>query len=64
MSFSWAKPYEPKHPLMRWIDELQLLQDRVPPVSIEAVRDRIEAELGRPVAELFAELSPTPLASA
>jgi ubiquinol-cytochrome c reductase cytochrome b subunit len=21
MSFSWAKPYEPKHPLMRWIDE-------------------------------------------
>ena len=21
MSFSWAKPYEPKQPLMRWIDE-------------------------------------------
>ena len=21
MSFSWAKPYEPKHPLMRWVDE-------------------------------------------
>ncbi len=21
MSFSWAKPYEPKHPVMRWIDE-------------------------------------------
>src|SRR3954465_11455468 len=21
MSFSWAKPYEPKHPLMRWFDE-------------------------------------------
>jgi ubiquinol-cytochrome c reductase cytochrome b subunit len=21
MSFSWAKRYEPKHPLMRWIDE-------------------------------------------
>jgi ubiquinol-cytochrome c reductase cytochrome b subunit len=21
MSFSWAKPYEPKHPLMRWLDE-------------------------------------------
>ncbi len=21
MSFSWAKAYEPKHPLMRWIDE-------------------------------------------
>src|SRR4029079_8389209 len=21
MSFSWARPYEPKHPLMRWIDE-------------------------------------------
>ena len=21
MSFSWARPYEPKHPLMRWFDE-------------------------------------------
>ena len=21
MSFSWAKPYEPKHPLARWFDE-------------------------------------------
>jgi ubiquinol-cytochrome c reductase cytochrome b subunit len=21
MSFSWAKPYQPKHPLMRWLDE-------------------------------------------
>ena len=21
MSFSWAKPYEPKHPFMRWVDE-------------------------------------------
>ena len=21
MSFHWAKPYEPKHPFMRWIDE-------------------------------------------
>jgi len=21
MSFSWAKPYEPKHPLMRWFDD-------------------------------------------
>jgi len=21
MSFSWARPYEPKHPLMRWIDD-------------------------------------------
>jgi len=21
MSFSWAKPYEPKHPFMRWMDE-------------------------------------------
>src|SRR3954470_6065342 len=21
MSFGWAKPYEPKHPLMRWVDE-------------------------------------------
>ena len=21
MSFSWARPYEPKHPVMRWLDE-------------------------------------------
>ena len=21
MSFHWAKPYEPKHPFMRWLDE-------------------------------------------
>jgi ubiquinol-cytochrome c reductase cytochrome b subunit len=21
MSFSWAKPYEPKHPMMRWLDD-------------------------------------------
>jgi ubiquinol-cytochrome c reductase cytochrome b subunit len=21
MSFSWAKPYEPKHPLMKWLDD-------------------------------------------
>src|SRR6476620_8022605 len=21
MSFSWARPYEPKHPMMRWLDE-------------------------------------------
>ena len=21
MSFSWARPYDPKHPLMRWFDE-------------------------------------------
>ena len=21
MSFNWAKPYEPKHPLMKWLDE-------------------------------------------
>ena len=21
MSFSWAKPYEPKHPMMKWLDE-------------------------------------------
>jgi ubiquinone biosynthesis protein len=47
-----------------WIDELQLLQDRVPAVPVAAVRGRIEEELGRPVAELFAQLSEEPLASA
>ncbi|MDY0021919.1 ubiquinone biosynthesis regulatory protein kinase UbiB [Arenimonas caeni] len=45
-------------------EELSLLQDRVAPFPGEQARARIELGLGRPVAELFAEFEPTPLASA
>ncbi len=45
-------------------DELQQLQDRVPADPPEVVRKLIQAELGRPVEELFAEFDPTAMASA
>lgn len=46
------------------IGELQALQDRVPPFPTVEARRLIEAELGRPVAELFAQFEDTPLAAA
>lgn len=45
-------------------DELAKLQDRVAPHPWQEIAAQIEAELGRPLAELFAELDPVPLASA
>lgn len=47
-----------------WIEELSLLQDSCPPLPIREIRAQIEGGLGRPVGELFAELSEEPLASA
>ena len=47
-----------------WAGELAALQDEVPPIDAAAVRARIEAELGRPIGEVFAELDDTPLAAA
>ncbi len=47
-----------------WVEELEALQDDCPPLPLGEVRQEIERGLGRPVAELFAELSETPLASA
>ncbi|WP_374689375.1 ABC1 kinase family protein, partial [Promineifilum sp.] len=44
--------------------ELSNLQDNVPPAPWEEVLPLIEAELGRPLAELFAAFDPTPMASA
>ncbi|MEY4377485.1 MAG: hypothetical protein RJB26_2035, partial [Pseudomonadota bacterium] len=45
-------------------DELAKLQDRVPPFPVEEARLRIEAALGAPVGELFAEFETEPLGAA
>jgi ubiquinone biosynthesis protein len=47
-----------------YIDEFRKLQDMVPSFAFEAVRVQIERELGCPAEELFAELSPVPIAAA
>lgn len=47
-----------------FIDELSKLQDQVAPVPFEKVERDLEEELGRPVAEVFAEFDREPLASA
>jgi ubiquinone biosynthesis protein len=45
-------------------DELAKLQDRVPPFSGAVARAGIERSYGKPVTEVFAEFSETPLAAA
>jgi ubiquinone biosynthesis protein len=45
-------------------DELAKLQDRVPPFPSRLAIATIERELGRPLAELYADFAPTPVASA
>ena len=47
-----------------WAGELATLQDEVPPVDAAAIRARIEEELGRPLAGVFAEFDDAPLAAA
>ncbi len=47
-----------------WAGELEALQDGVPPVEAAAIRARVEAELGRPIAEIFADFDDTPIAAA
>lgn len=47
-----------------FVEELGRLHNEVAPVSFDAVRARIQDELGRPLDELFAEIDPTPLAAA
>ena len=46
------------------IAELARLQDKVAPAPTDAVRALLEAELGRPVEEAFAELDAEPIAAA
>lgn len=47
-----------------WASELASLQDDVPPVDADAIKARIEAELGQPLAEVYASFDDTPLAAA
>lgn len=44
--------------------ELGRLQDRVPPVGFEAIRDAVESALGAPLDALFESFDRTPLAAA
>ncbi len=47
-----------------YLKELSELQDRVPPFPDAQARAIVEAELGRPIEEIFAELTEPPVASA
>ncbi|PSP17914.1 MAG: hypothetical protein BRC58_05055 [Cyanobacteria bacterium QS_8_64_29] len=47
-----------------YVTELSKLQDRVPAFDYEQAAAIIEADLGKPVGELFASFEPTPMASA
>jgi ubiquinone biosynthesis protein len=47
-----------------YIEALAQLQDRVPPLPAQVMRARIEAELGRPIDELFARFDDEALAAA
>jgi ubiquinone biosynthesis protein len=47
-----------------YIDELELLQDQLPALGIDAVRVKVEDELGAPLTKLFASFGETPLGSA
>lgn len=49
---------------LAYIKELALLQDQVPPFPNEEAFARIESELGRPIAEAYAEFDSEPVASA
>lgn len=44
--------------------ELKQLQDNVPPVSFEAIKEQVERSLGAPLSELFQSFDETPLAAA
>jgi predicted unusual protein kinase regulating ubiquinone biosynthesis (AarF/ABC1/UbiB family) len=47
-----------------YIEELSLLQDEVPGVSFEEIREVAEASLGGPLSSMFAEFDPEPVAAA
>ena len=47
-----------------YIFELEKLQDQVPPVGFDLIRQQIELHLGRPLEQLFAQFDPVPVAAA
>ena len=47
-----------------WIAEFEKLQAQAPPLDFKELRPQIEADLGAPLEEIFAEVDPTPLAAA
>lgn len=46
------------------LQELEQLQDRLPPIRFKIIKRTIERELGAPIDEIFAELDPFPLSTA
>ncbi len=46
------------------VSQFKLLRDRVPAEPFEVVRAIVEADLGRPLGEVFSSFSPTPVAAA
>ena len=46
------------------IDQLRLLQDKIPPFGIDAARKIVEHDLGRPLAACYAGFDETPVAAA
>jgi aarF domain-containing kinase len=49
---------------IRYSEEFRKCLDRVPPFAFEHVESTLEHELGRPHAEVFATIEPTPIAAA
>ena len=47
-----------------YIDELELLHDQLPAMSMNTVRARVEFELGAPLTKLFSAFCETPIAAA
>jgi ubiquinone biosynthesis protein len=47
-----------------WIAEFEKLQTQAPPVDFQTLRRQLEADLGAPLEEIFADVDTTPLAAA
>lgn len=45
-------------------NDLLQLQDNLPPVSFDKIRDEIEFSLGRPIDDLYSEIDPNPVGAA
>ncbi len=51
-------------PLCRYVLEFEKCLDRTEPVPWAVVQDKMRAELGRPLEDVFSSVDPMPLASA